>query len=128
MTSVPRMLHARRKISLVTGAVLLLAAGFLRAQFRSAPSLPTAPAVRKEFVDYVEVHGEIKAVHSVTIVAPAGAGELLILKIAPTGTKVKKGETLVEFDASTLRQKLAQDRSALKSAEAAIEQSTASSN
>jgi len=75
----------------------------------------------------VEVHGELKAVHSVTIAAPAGAGDLLILKIAPTGTKVKKGETLVEFDASTLRQKLAQDRSALKSAEAAIEQSTASS-
>ncbi len=50
---------------------------------------------------------------------------MLILKIAPTGSKVKKGDVLVEFDPSTLQQKLAQDRSALKSAEAAIEQSTA---
>ena len=105
------------------GLLLLLIGFFVVKKVRSAPSLPTATAAKKEFVDYVEVHGEIKALHSVTITSPAGVGDLLILKIAATGTKVKKGDTLVEFDTSTLRQKLAQDQSALKSAEVAIEQS-----
>jgi RND family efflux transporter MFP subunit len=126
MTALVRALRARWKTSVLGASLLLLSVGFfLVHKVRSAPSLPTTPAVRKEFVDYVEVHGEIKALHSVTITAPAGAGDLLILKIAATGTKVKKGDTLVEFDTSTLQQKLAQDRSALKSTEAAIEQSVA---
>jgi len=126
MTVMFRALGARRKTAIVASAFLLIAVGFLVVhKGRSVPSLPTASVSRKEFVDFVEVRGEIKALHSVTITAPAGAGDLLILKITPTGTKVKKGETLVEFDTSTLEQKLAQDRSALKSAEAAIQQSKA---
>jgi HlyD family secretion protein len=127
MTAVLRALSKRWKATLLAASILLLGTGFfIVRKVRSAPSLPTAPATRKEFVDYVEVHGEIKALHSVTIVAPAGVGDMLILKIVPTGTKVKKGDTLVEFDTSGLQQKLAQDKSALKSAEAAIEQSAAS--
>jgi HlyD family secretion protein len=128
MTAVFRVLRDRWRTAIVTACVLLLGTGFfIVRKVRSAPSLPTASAVRKEFVDYVEVHGEVKALHSVTIVAPSGVGEMLILKIAATGTKVKKGDQLVEFDRSTLQQKLAQDRSALKSAEASIEQSAAAS-
>ena len=127
MTAVLRALSKRWKATLLAASILLLGTGFfIVRKVRSAPSLPTAPATRKEFVDYVEVHGEIKALHSVTIVAPSGVGDMLILKIVPTGTKVKKGDTLVEFDTSGLQQKLAQDKSALKSAEAAIEQSAAS--
>jgi HlyD family secretion protein len=127
MTAVLRALEARWKAAVVAACVLLLGTGFfIVRKVRSAPSLPAASAMRKEFVDYVEVHGEIKALHSVTILAPAGVGDMLILKIVPTGTKVKQGDTLVEFDTSALQQKLAQDKSALKSAEAAIEQSAAS--
>lgn len=126
MTLVFQTLRARRKTAITASCALMLIAGFFVVRkVRSAPNLPTATVVRKEFVDYVEVRGEIKALHSETITAPAGVGDLLILKIAATGTKVKKGDTLVEFDTSTLEQKLAQDRSALKSAEAGIEQSVA---
>jgi HlyD family secretion protein len=126
MTWALRELCARWKTAIVTGCVLLLGTGFfIVRKVRSAPSLPTASATRKEFVDYVEVRGEVKALHSMTIVAPAGVGDMLILKITPTGTKVKKGDSLVEFDKSTLQQRLAQDRSALKSAEATIEQAQA---
>ncbi|HEY6386339.1 MAG TPA: efflux RND transporter periplasmic adaptor subunit, partial [Candidatus Acidoferrum sp.] len=42
-------------------------------------------------------------------------------------TKVKKGDFLVEFDATTVKQKLAEDQSAVKSAEAEIQQSRAAS-
>jgi multidrug efflux pump subunit AcrA (membrane-fusion protein) len=78
-----------------------------------------------EFVDYVEVRGQVKALRSETLTAPPSAGDLQILKIAPNGSRVKQGDVLVEFDASTLYQKYAQDRSLLKSSEAEIEQARA---
>jgi HlyD family secretion protein len=64
----------------------------------------------------------LKAMKSVTITAPANAGDLQILKIAADGTQVKKGDVVVEFDPSKTEQDLAQDRSALKSSQADIEQ------
>ncbi len=92
---------------------------------RSAPKLPVADVRRVEFVDYAEVHSQVKALRSQTLIAPPGAGDLQILKIATNGAKVKKGDVLVEFDASTLRQKHAQDRSAWKSTQAEIDQARA---
>ena len=46
--------------------------------------------------------GEIKAGRSITIMAPADAGDLRITKLARTGTLVKRGDVLIEFDASTV--------------------------
>src|SRR5260370_8229383 len=48
-----------------------------------------------------------------------------MMRLATNGAKVKKGDVLVEFDNTTVKQKLAQDQSALKSAEAEIQQSRA---
>jgi len=73
----------------------------------------------------LEIRGEVKALRSVVIAAPYGAGDLQIMKLATNGAKVKKGDVLVEFDNTTVKQKLAQDQSALKSAEAEIQQSRA---
>src|SRR6266481_2926080 len=90
-----------------------------------AAKLSTAEVKRKEFVDYLEVKGEVKALRSVIIAAPYGAGDLQIMNLATNGAKVKKGDVLVAFDNTTVKQKLAQDQSALKSAEAEIQQSRA---
>jgi RND family efflux transporter MFP subunit len=90
-----------------------------------AAKVATADVKRKEFVEYLEVKGEVKALRSVIIAAPYGAGDLQIMKLAENGAKVKKGDVLVEFDNTTVKQKLAQDQSALKSAEAEIQQSRA---
>jgi HlyD family secretion protein len=92
----------------------------------SAPKLPVADVRRVDFVDYVEIRGQVKALRSQTLFAPPSAGDLQILKIVANGAKVRKGDVLVEFDASTLKQKVAQERSALKSAQAEIEQARAS--
>src|SRR5258708_20570761 len=54
-----------------------------------------------------------------------GAGDLQMLNRAANGAKVRKGDVLVEFDNTSVKQKLAQDQSALKSAEAEIQQSRA---
>ncbi len=92
-----------------------------------APNIPTTVVQRGEFVDYLELRGEAKASKSVTITAPYEAGDLQILKITPTGTQVKKGDMVVEFDTTNPKQTLAQNQSELKSAEAQIEQSRAQS-
>jgi RND family efflux transporter MFP subunit len=77
---------------------------------------------RGEFLDAVQFRGQLKAMKSVTITAPANAGDLQILKIAGDGTQVKKGDVVVEFDPSKTKQDLAQDQSVLKSSQAEIEQ------
>ena len=110
----------------VTAAVVL--ALFVFGAFRlasPAAKFSTAEVKRKEFVEYLEVKGEVKALRSVVIAAPYGAGDLQIMNLAANGAKVKKGDVLVEFDNTTVKQKLAQDQSALKSAEAEIQQSRA---
>jgi HlyD family secretion protein len=110
----------------VTAAVVL--GLFVLGAFRlasPAPKFSTAEVKRKEFVEYLEVKGEVKALRSVVIAAPYGAGDLQIMNLAANSAKVKKGDVLVEFDNTTLKQKLAQDQSALKSAEAEIQQSRA---
>lgn len=92
---------------------------------RPASQIPLGGVQRKEFVDYLEIQGEVRALRSKTVVAPFGAGDLQILQLAANGAKVKKGDVLVEFDATSTKQKLATDQSALKSADAAIQQSKA---
>lgn len=92
---------------------------------RTPARIPTVEVQRADFVDFIEVRGQIKALRSRTITAPASAGDLQILKLAPNGAQVKKGDLLVEFDASNLKQKYAQDLSALKAAEADIEKTRA---
>ncbi len=112
----------------LTAAAALVLSGLIFGALRlasPAAKLSTAEVKRKEFVDYLEVEGEVKALRSVIIAAPYGAGDLQIMRLATNGAKVKKGEVLVEFDNTTVKQKLAQDQSALKSAEAEIQQSRA---
>ncbi|HWG59000.1 MAG TPA: efflux RND transporter periplasmic adaptor subunit [Candidatus Acidoferrales bacterium] len=94
---------------------------------RAVPRIPIATVQRGTFVNYVAVRGETKAGRSVTLEAPPQPDNLQILKIAPNGKQVKPGDEVVEFDTTALKQTLAQDESALKSAEAEIEQSRAQS-
>lgn len=86
------------------------------------PSVPTFQVQRGEFLDAAQFRGQLKAMKSVTITAPANAGDLQILKIAADGTQVKKGDIVVQFDPSKTQQDLAQDQSILKSSQAEIEQ------
>lgn len=92
---------------------------------RSAQSIPTALVQRADFVDYVPIRGQASARKSVTISAPYEAGDLQIIKLAANGVQVKKGAVLVQFDTTKIEQTLAQDQSALKTADAQIQQSRA---
>ncbi len=92
---------------------------------RHAPAVPTVEVTHGDFLDSVQFRGEVKALKSVTISAPADAGDLQIIKLSSEGTAVKPGDVVVEFDKTKTEQDLAQYRSTLKSAEAEIAQARA---
>ena len=107
---------------IVVFCVLLL--GTIRYSHR-APAIPTIDVKRGEFLDSLEIRGEIKALKSIGVTAPAETGNLQILKIVSDGAKVSQGDSIVEFDKTKTEQDLAQYRSSLKYATADIEQARA---
>ena len=89
---------------------------------KHAPGASTYQVKREEFLEAIQFRGQVKAMRSVTITAPAEAGTLQIVKIATDGSHVNQGDVVVQFDASKTEQDLAQYRSTLKSAQAEIDQ------
>ncbi len=115
---------------LVTAIIVLLACGVVFGAVRysrRSPSVPTIEVKRTEFLDSVQFRGECTALKSLSITAPADAGDLQILKITADGAKVKPGDMIVEFDKTKTEQDLAQFRSTLKYSTADIDQTRAQS-
>src|SRR5215472_2485848 len=120
-----RFLSRPMALAAGTTAVLLVGGGWLGLRRTAVPTVPTAEVRRGEFVEYVSLRGDIKALRSIQLAAPSIAGDLQIIKLAPMGAMVKKGDVVVQFDATTLRATLDQKRSELKSSEADIDHSRA---
>src|SRR5262245_15160850 len=108
--------------------IVLAAAGALAATRRGGvPDLPPSRVTRGEFVDTLEIRGEIKPLKSIVLSSPMQSGELQILKLAKSGTMVKPGDIVVQFDPSTLERTIQEKQSELKQADAEIEQTQAQS-
>lgn len=123
-----KQLWIRRKWIVVVVVVLFVGGGGVLGAVRysnRSPAILTFDVTRGEFIDSVQLRGQLKALKSVTISAPAAAGDLQIIKIVTDGTQVKQGDVVVEFDKTKTEQDLAQYRSTLKSAQAEIEQAAA---
>ena len=121
---------ARRPRNVVVTCVVVAIAVvgvFVTARGGTLPDLPTAEVVTGEFVDTLEIRGEIRPLKSVVLASPMNAGELQIVKIVKSGTVVKPGDVVVEFDGSTLLRTVQEKQSELKQADAEIEQSGAQS-
>lgn len=127
MTLLPAGVRARPRRAIGAALVLglLLVAAFAGVGRGSAPDLPTADVTKGEFVDAIEIRGDIRPLKSVVIAAPMQSGELQIVKLAKNGTMVKPGDVLIEFDSSTLRRTMQEKQSELKQVEAEIEQAEA---
>jgi multidrug efflux pump subunit AcrA (membrane-fusion protein) len=114
---------SKLRIAAAAVAVIALAVfGWVRYGQAIEPPLPTTQVTHGEFADVVEIRGEVRPVKSTLVLAPANAGELVILKIARNGIAVKAGETVAEFDAVTMRQTIAQKQSELRGAMAEMDQ------
>src|SRR5260370_42328429 len=89
----------RSLLAVAPFAAALLIFGVIRFA-RSAPKIPTAEVQRKGFVEYAELRATVKALQSITISAPASAGDLQIPNIVARGTNVNKGDVIIEFNAT----------------------------
>jgi len=127
--SLVQRISRHRWLLLAVAGLLVAGGGIAAVRFRkTAPKVPTAEVTRGEFDDYVKVRGEVKARRSLSVYAPhtrGGVGDPQILKMAKTGSALKKDGVVVEFDTAKLRETLQQKRSELKQAEAEIEQARA---
>jgi RND family efflux transporter MFP subunit len=113
---------SRRRVVLAALAAVVAAGGASAFRRAGPPATPTAEARIGEFVDSVEVRGEVKAARSVTLTAPSGTeGDVQIVWLVRNGTIVKKGDEVVRFDTARLQRTLEQHRSDLKRTEAEIQ-------
>jgi HlyD family secretion protein len=116
---------SRRGLAAVAVLVVALAAAAVAMNARggTVPNATTVDVTHGEFVDYIQIRGDIRPAKSIVLAAPLqSGGDLQITKLVKNGAAVKKGDVVVEFDATTLEQRLAERRSDLKSAEGEIEQ------
>lgn len=121
-----RIFRRPRNTAAAVVAISIVAAGAFAATRRPAvPDLPTAVVVKGQFVDTLEIRGEIRPLKSIVLSSPMQSGELQILKLAKSGTMVKPGDVLVEFDPSTLQRTIQEKQSEVKQADAEIEQAQA---
>jgi len=126
MSGILRKLLSRPRLAGVAVAMVSCAAvaGMVRYS-RRGPQVATYRVTRGEYLDVLQLRGQLKAMSSVEINAPANVGMLQILSIIADGAHVKAGQTLVQFDTSKAKQDLAEDQSSLKSAQADIDQARA---
>src|SRR5215471_5736980 len=82
--------------------------------------VPTAKVVRGSLKLTVYAIGELRAGRTMNLVAPPAGGSLRILKLAPTGTSVKKDDVVIEFDPADQQFALEQAKTDLDEAEQQI--------
>ena len=112
------VLAAAALLTVIGGGVVAMNAGG-----GSVPNATTVPVTHGDFVDYIQIRGDIRPAKSIVLAAPLqSGGDLQIVKLVKNGIAVKKGDVLVEFDATTLAQRLAERQSDLKAAQGEIEQ------
>lgn len=110
----------------IIGVVLCAVAGVVAAVRRAGPTatvndVPMGRVKRGDLDMKVFVTGELKASHSEMLTAPPiGGGALQITHLLHTGSAVKKGDLVIEFDPSEQHYKLEQNRSELLQAEQEI--------
>ena len=118
--------HKGAIASLVIVLVIAGAAAAMNARTGTVPNVTTAEVTRGDFVDYIQIRGDIRPAKSIVLAAPLQAGgELQIVKLVKNTAPVKKGDIVVEFDATSLEQRLQERRSELKTADGEIEQALA---
>jgi multidrug efflux pump subunit AcrA (membrane-fusion protein) len=109
-------------------AIVLVAAGVLAATLVKAgpvlpdhhASVPTAKVLRGPLKLTVYATGELRAGRTVNLTAPAVGGQIRLIKLLPTGTPVKAGDVVMEFDPADQQFALEQAKSDLDEAEQEI--------
>jgi multidrug resistance efflux pump len=115
-------MNKRRIIVTLAGLIVAVLVGrgvLVAARSLSTPEKPI-PTVRVERGDVeidVFTSGELRAPHSISLMAPPVNGTLQIVSMLSTGTAVKAGDTVVQFDPSEQEYNFEQSQSQLRQAE-----------
>jgi len=122
-----RFLRSRRFLVAAGIVVVAVTAWLLFSGPAPADSSVMVRPTRGEFVVSITVSGELRALSSVQITAPAnamqaGAYQMRIQSLVPEGTVVRAGDVVAEIDRSTLASRVTEVTLALQKAEALAEQ------
>jgi len=111
------------RFAVAAAVVLLLGLGIARSLQQLRPAAKTVPTTRvqKGTLELdINTVGELHTPRAAMVVAPSVSGTLQIIHLLQTGTKVKAGDVVVEFDPSEQEFNLEQSRSQLAEAEQEI--------
>jgi HlyD family secretion protein len=120
----PRRWRRNAAVALTLAAVVAVGA-FVSVGRGSAPDVPVVEVTKGEFIDTLEIRGDIRPFKSIVMASPMQSGELQIVKLARSGAPVKPGDVLVQFDGSALQRTIQEKKSELRQADAEIEQARA---
>ena len=112
----------------IGGSALLLGGGIAYGVRLLSPAgkvIPTTRVQKGTLELDINTPGELHTPHSAMLVAPSVNGTLQIVHLVKTGSQVKAGEVIVEFDPSEQEYNLEQSRSQLAEAEQQIIKATA---
>ncbi|RPI54649.1 MAG: HlyD family efflux transporter periplasmic adaptor subunit [Acidobacteria bacterium] len=115
--------NKRKIVASVAGLAIAVAIAGASGAFgrTAAVDVPTTVVMKGEFIDYLQVRGEVKAVRSVPLTVPTtGGGDLQILELAKNGMTIRKGDVVVRFDPMTVERTLNDRRSDFKQADEEI--------
>jgi multidrug efflux pump subunit AcrA (membrane-fusion protein) len=118
-------LRTRTVLAVASGVVLVGALALGVAARRQAPDVPLVDVTTGEFIDVVELRGEVRPITSKVLTAPMLAGDLQIIRLAKANSQVKAGDVVVEFDPTTLQRTRQERLSELRQADAEIDQARA---
>jgi multidrug resistance efflux pump len=122
--------NRRSIIASVAALAIVVAIAIVSGLFSrgAAVDVPTTAVIKGEFIDYLQVRGEMKAVRSLPLTVPTtGGGDLQIVELAPNGMSIKKGDVVVRFDPMTVQRTLDDRRSDFKQAEEEVGKTRAQS-
>jgi len=115
----------RNLVVLAAMTIAVIGAGAFAVRGSAPPDLPTTEVKKGEFVDTLEIRGDIRPLRSIVLTSPMQSGDLQIVKLAKNGSTVKAGEVVVQFDGSLLKKTIQEKQTELRQADAEIEQARA---
>ena len=108
--------------------LVLVGTGFAWRQMHrthDVPDLPTASVRKGDFLVLVRCRGELTARRTEQVIAPLDVPDLQIVWLAPEGSAVKEGQTIIKFDPSKTQQELKEKEVAVQQAQATLDQAIA---
>lgn len=104
--------------AVIAAAFLYLGWGYFQP---AVQEIPIARVERRDFVTTVSSRGELKSAKSVQVIAPR-TPDLKIVQLAESGSRIRKGDIVVKFDAASQEDRLLEQQTSLRQVESEIKQ------